>query len=57
MSASSFKLATRQFPEILNRNHACGLGKTLDIIQAEVPDTYAFLSYESWKEEISKKIK
>ena len=57
MSASSFKLVTRQFPEILNRNHACGLGKTLDIIQAEVPDTYAFLSYESWKEEISKKIK
>ena len=57
MSASSFKLATRQFPEILSRNHACGLGKTLDIIQSEVADAYAFLSYESWKEEISKKIK
>jgi hypothetical protein len=57
MSASSFKLATKQYPEIINRNHACGLGKTFDIIQAVVPNTSAFLSYENWKEEISKKIK
>ena len=57
MSASSFKLATKQYPEIINRNHACGLGKTFDLIQAVAPNTSAFLSYENWKEEISKKIK
>ena len=57
MSASSFKLATKQYPEIIKRNNACGLGKTFDLIQAVAPNTSAFLSYENWKEEISKKIK
>ena len=41
MSASSFQLATKQYPEIINRNHACGLGKTFDIIQAVAPNTSA----------------
>ena len=57
MSASSFKLAIKQYPEIINKNHACGLGKTFDIIQAEAPNTSGFLSYENWKEEITKTIK
>ena len=57
MSASSFILAIKQYPEIINKNHACGLGKTFDIIQAEAPNTSGFLSYENWKEEITKTIK
>ena len=57
MSASSFKLALQKFPEIKNKNHACGLGNTHKIIKKEVPDVMTFLSYESWQESIKAHIR
>ncbi len=57
MSASSFQLAIDRYPEIRNKNHACGLGKTFDLIKKEAENTVAFLSYDSWIENISNQMK
>ena len=57
MSAGSFKLALQVYPEIKNKNHACGLGSTHKIIKKEVPDVMTFLSYESWRESIKAHIR
>lgn len=51
-SYSSFKRALTQFPAIQNAQHACGPGKTAELIEKELgrkPDV--FLSYKEWRNE------
>ena len=57
MSASSFELAIKEYPELKNRNHACGLGKTFRLIEKEVPKVMPFLDFDSWLEAVRNKIK
>ena len=57
MSASSFELALKKYPELKGRNHACGLGKTFELIEKIVPNVCAFLDFDSWNEAIRGKIK
>ena len=57
MSASSFELAIKKYPELKERNHACGLGRTLELIEKTVPNVSAFLDFDSWNEAIRNKIK
>ena len=57
MSASSFELALKKYPELKERNHACGLGKTFELIRKTVPNVCAFLDFDSWNEAIRSKIK
>ena len=57
MSASSFELALKKYPELKGRNHACGLGKTFELIKKTVPNVCAFLDFDSWNEAIRSKIK
>ena len=57
MSASSFELAIKKYPELTERNHACGLGKTFELIKEIVPNVSAFLDFDSWNEAIRNKIK
>ena len=57
MSASSFQLALKVYPEIKKRNHACGLGKTFDLIKKEVPLVSPFLSFDDWLDTIKNKLK
>jgi len=57
MSASSFELAIKKYPELKERNHACGLGKTFELIKKIVPNVSAFLDFDSWNEAIRSKIK
>ena len=57
MSASSFELALKKYPELKGRNHACGLGKTFELIEKTVPNVCAFLDFDSWNEAIRSKIK
>ena len=57
MSASSFELAIKKYPELKERNHACGLGKTFELIKEIVPNVSAFLDFDSWNEAIRNKIK
>ncbi len=53
MSASSFKYAIKNIPEILNANHACGMGKTFDQINAVIPGkVYPYLKYKDWLDKI-----
>ena len=57
MSTSSFELALKKYPELKGRNHACGLGKTFELIEKTVPNVCAFLDFDSWNEAIRRKIK
>ena len=57
MSASSFQLALKVYPEIKKRNHACGLGKTFDLIKKEVPQVTPFLGFDDWLDTIKNKLK
>ena len=53
MSASSFKYALKNKPEIENANHACGMGKTFDEINAIIPGkVYPYLKYKDWLDKI-----
>ena len=55
MSSSSFKYAVKKYPEIKNRSHSCGLGKTFDEISAIIPGkVYPYLKYQDWLEKIKK---
>jgi len=57
MSASSFELAIKEYPEIIDRYHACGLGKTLKLISQKAPNVQPFLNFESWTDAITNKLK
>ena len=57
MSASSFELAIEKYPELKNRNHACGLGKTFKLIEKSAPQVTPFLDFDSWLEAVRNKIK
>ena len=57
MSASSFGLAIEKYPELKDRNHACGLGKTFKFIEKVAPQVTPFLDFDSWLEAVRNKIK
>ena len=57
MSTSSFEIATSKYPELKNRKHACGLGKTFKSIQKTVPEVVPFLDFDSWLEAVNNKIR
>ena len=57
MSASSFGLAIEKYPELKDRNHACGLGKTFKLIEKSAPQVTPFLDFDSWLEAVRNKIK
>ncbi len=48
MSGSAFKLVLKNYPEIINANHACGPGNTFKSISRYVDknNINIFLSYE-----------
>ncbi|MEO0337174.1 MAG: hypothetical protein AAF202_12320 [Pseudomonadota bacterium] len=57
MSSSSFDYAVEQFPEIKDRWHCCGLGKTAKHIRERLGPggrVAVFYSYNHWKEHISR---
>lgn len=54
MSFSSFKYALEKYPEIADRKHACGLGKTFEEISEIIPGkVYPYLKYQDWLEKIN----
>ena len=54
MSSSSFEYALEKYPEIKNRNHACGLGRTFEEINTVIPGkVYPYLKYQDWLEKIN----
>ncbi len=57
MSASSFGLAIEKYPELKDRNHACGLGQTFKFIEKVAPQVTPFLDFDSWLEAARNKIK
>lgn len=57
MSASSFGLAIEKYPELIDRNHACGLGQTFKFIEKVAPQVTPFLDFDSWLEAVRNKIK
>ena len=57
MSTSSFEIAINKYPELKNRKHACGLGKTFKSIQKTVPGVVPFLDFDSWLEAVNTKIR
>ena len=57
MSTSSFEIATSKYPELKNRKHACGLGKTFKSIQKTVPEVVPFLDFDSWLDAVHNKIR
>jgi hydroxymethylbilane synthase len=57
MSASSFGLAIEKYPELKDRNHACGLGQTFKFIEKVAPQVTPFLDFDSWLEAVRNKIK
>lgn len=57
MSASSFGLAIEKYPELIHRNHACGLGQTFKFIEKVAPQVTPFLDFDSWLEAVRNKIK
>ena len=57
MSTSSFEIAINKYPELKNRKHACGLGKTFKFIQKTIPGVTPFLDFDSWLEAVNKKIR
>lgn len=55
MSFIAFSEAISQFPEILYRNHSCGMGNTYKKIKKLIPDPQKLtchLSYNHWKKDI-----
>ncbi len=48
MSGSAFRLALKNFPNIINAQHACGPGNTLKTIKKYVKENNinVFLSYD-----------
>jgi hydroxymethylbilane synthase len=53
MSSSSFEYALEKYPEIKNKSHACGLGRTFEEISAIIPGkVYPYLKYQDWLEKI-----
>jgi len=53
MSASSFEYAVEKYPEIIDRSHACGLGRTFEEISTIIPGkVYPYLKYQDWLEKI-----
>ena len=57
MSTNSFEIAIHKYPELKNRKHACGLGKTFKSIQKTIPGVTPFLDFDSWLEAVNKKIR
>ena len=57
MSATSFQLALDEYPEIIDRKHACGLGKTYNLISQKASNVQPFLDFESWVDAITNKLK
>tara|TARA_A100001011_G_scaffold121170_1_gene127937 strand:+ start:24954 stop:26453 length:1500 start_codon:yes stop_codon:yes gene_type:complete len=55
MSFIAFREAISQYPEILNKNHSCGMGNSYKKIKNIIPDSKkltCYLSYEDWKKDI-----
>lgn len=53
MSPLLFDKALEYFPEIINKNHSCGFGKTYDHLKSILPSSNkinCFFSYEDWLE-------
>ncbi len=57
MSGSSFREALKKYPEILDAYHACGPGNTYQFLRKMIGNDSRigiFLSYDSWKQEVTK---
>ena len=53
MSSSSFDYAIEKYPEIKEKIHACGLGRTFEEINKTIPGkVYPYLNYEDWLEKV-----
>ena len=51
MSPTQFEIITKYYPEILNKNHSSGFGKTYDFLKTRLPNSdeiSCFLSYDHW---------
>ena len=51
MSPTQFEIITKYYPEILNKNHSSGFGKTYDFLKTRLPnpdEISCFLSYDHW---------
>ena len=51
MSPTQFEIITTYYPEILNKNHSSGFGKTYDFLRKRLPnpdEISCFLSYDHW---------
>ena len=51
MSPTQFEIITTHYPEILNKNHSSGFGKTYDFLRSKLPnpeEISCFLSYDHW---------
>ena len=51
MSPTQFEIITTYYPEILNKNHSSGFGKTYDFLRTKLPnpeEISCFLSYDHW---------
>ena len=54
MSGSAFQYALELYPNIIEANHACGLGASYDIIDRQISGKVVpFLNYEDWKHQIT----
>ncbi len=54
MSGSAFEYALELYPNIIEANHACGLGASYDIIDRQISGKVVpFLNYEDWKHQIT----
>lgn len=54
MSGSAFEYALELYPNIIEANHACGLGASYDIIDRQISGKVVpFLNYEDWKHHIT----
>ena len=59
MSPTQFEIITNYYPEILNKNHSSGFGKTYDFLKTRLPnpdELSCFLSYEHWISYYKKRI-
>lgn len=55
MSFSAFNYVLKQYPEIINRYHACGPGNTYEALKKVIKDPKrleVFLSYNAWKKNL-----
>ena len=54
MSGSAFEYALELYPNIIEANHACGLGASYDIIDRQISGKVVpFLNYEDWKHQVT----